>query len=193
MPLQIVQRYAIQQDGKKETMVPVKLLQVKDGVNYIRMQGSNWAVTKMVYGDGCPKNASISESSVLRDLKKERNEKCGLKAVPDEADQLFNADQPAKKKKTSKKDLPPFITTSHGIQILTPSRASDDVCVRLEASDLDKVIAMILEKEPEEKLLEASKRAYVKSGKYKLSPRSSVDEAEGEPDESDVAEDDVNE
>ena len=77
-----------------------------------------------------------------------------------------------------------FAVLDDGIQILAPMHMREALYVRLEADDLTKVFNAIREAEPVDKCLDATKRPYIKTGKFKLSPRSSnaSDQSENDAD-----------
>ena len=183
MPLQILQRYALQADEhSREVDLPTELIKEINGVKYLKLAAYSQPIIKAIFGKA-PKNSSLASSSVIERLIAERNSKVGLDGTTEAVAQLFDR-QPKKKPRRKKQPTMAFVVLDDGIQILAPMHMREALYVRLEADDITKVFNAIREAEPVDKCLDATKRPYIKTGKFKLSPRSSnaSDQSENDAD-----------
>jgi hypothetical protein len=173
MQLQILQRYALQTDEhSREVDLPKELIKEINGVKYLKLAAYSQPIIKAIFGKA-PKNSSLASSSVIERLIAERDSKVGLGGTTAAVAQLFNGVQ-KKKPRLKKQPAMAFVVLDDGIQILAPTHMLEALYVRLEADDLTKVFNAIREAEPVDKCLDATKRPYTKTGKFKLSPRSNA-------------------
>ena len=169
MALQIAQRWSITHAGK-EVVVPPGLIVLHLGVPYIKVF-SNSALSPLLYpNEKIPKNFSIRNSSVIKRLYQERDEKSGLTGdskLDDRFDQGGN-DVPAKKaRKLRHVSVDAFHMSSDGIQMLAATSKRDVLAIKLGVKDLTILIDALHEHEASDNLLDGVRsRAYTKSGKY---------------------------
>ena len=170
MALQIAQRWSITHAGK-EVVVPPGLIVLHHGVPYIKVF-SNSALSPLLYpNEKIPKNFSIRNSSVIKRLYQERDEKSGLTAGYSKLDALFDQggnDVSAKKaRKRRRLSMDPFHMSSDGIQMLAATSKKDVLAIKLETKDLKILIDALQEHEASDQFLDGGQsRAYIKSGKY---------------------------
>ena len=166
MALQIAQRWSITHAGK-EVVVPPGLIVLHHGVPYIKVF-SNSALSPLLYpNEKIPKNFSIRNSSVIKRLYQERDEKSGL-TVDSKLDALFDQgdnDVSAKKaRKRRRLSMDPFHMSSDGIQMLAATSKKDVLAIKLETKDLKILIDAL---QASDQFLDGGQsRAYIKSGKY---------------------------
>ena len=166
MALQIAQRWSITRAGK-EVVVPPGLIVLHHGVPYIKVF-SNSALSPLLYpNEKIPKNFSIRNSSVIKRLYQERDEKSGL-TVDSKLDALFDQggnDVSAKKaRKRRRLSMDPFHMSSDGIQMLAATSKKDVLAIKLETKDLKILIDAL---QASDQFLDGGQsRAYIKSGKY---------------------------
>ena len=170
MALQIAQRWSITHAGK-EVVVPPGLIVLHLGVPYIKVFSTS-ALSPLLYpNEKIPKNFSIRNSSVIKRLYQERDEKSGLTAGDSKLDALFDQggnDVSAKKaRKRRRLSMDPFHMSSDGIQMLAATSKKDVLAIKLETKDLKILIDALQEHEASDQLLDGGQsRAYIKSGKY---------------------------
>ena len=169
MALQIAQRWSITHAGK-EVVVPPGLIVLHHGVPYIKVFSTS-ALSPLLYpNEKIPKNFSIRNSSVIKRLYQERDEKSGLTWDP-KLDARFDQggnDVPAKKaRKRQHVSVDAFHMSSDGIQMLAATSKKDVLAIKLETKDLKILIDALQEHEASDQFLDGGQsRAYIKSGKY---------------------------
>ena len=169
MALQIAQRWSIAHDGK-EVVVPPGLIVLHCGVPYIKVFSTS-ALSPLLYpNEEIPKNFSIRNSSVIKRLYQERDEKSGLTG-DSKLDAFFDQggnDVPAKKaRKLRRVSVDAFHMSSDGIQMLAATSKRDVLAIKLGVKDLTILIDALHEHEASDNLLDGVRsRAYTKSGKY---------------------------
>ena len=130
---------------------------------------SNSALSPLLYpNEKIPKNFSIRNSSVIKRLYQERDEKSGLTAGDSKLDALFDQggnDVSAKKaRKRRRLSMDPFHMSSDGIQMLAATSKKDVLAIKLETKDLKILIDAL---QASDQFLDGGQsRAYIKSGKY---------------------------
>ena len=170
MALQIAQRWSIAHDGK-EVVVPSRLIVLHCGVPYIKVFSTS-ALSQLLYpNEEIPKNFSIRNSSVIKRLYQERDEKSGLTAEDSKLDALFDQggnDVSAKKARKQRHDsVDAFHMSSDGIQMLAATSKRDVLAIKLGVKDLTILIDALHEHEASDNLLDGVRsHAYTKSGKY---------------------------
>ena len=169
MALQIALRWSIAHAGK-EVVVPPGLIVLHRGVPHIKVFSTS-ALSPLLYpNEKIPKNFSIRNSSVIKRLYQERDEKSGLTWDP-KLDVRFDQggnDVPAKKaRKRQHVSVDEFHMSSDGIQMLAAKSKKEVLTIKLETKDLQILTDALQEHEASDNLLNGGhSRAYIKSGKY---------------------------
>ena len=169
MSLQIAQRWSIAHDGK-EIVVPPGLIVLHRGVPYIKVFSTS-ALSPLFYpNEKIPKNFSLRNSSVMKRLYQERDEKSGftehskLAALFDQNGNDVPAKTARKRRRVSEDE---FHMSSDGIQMLAAKSKKEVLTIKLETKDLQILTDALHEHEASDNLLNGGqRRAYIKSGKY---------------------------
>lgn len=180
-------KWALSYDDGEEIALADDLVKVVDNKKYLQLKATDQALIRLILGRPIPKNASITTSEFLNDIKKKRNIACGLDLVadePDAIDALFGG-QPNKRRKK-----PIYMAripagqevTIDGMRMLSPFRTMCNVWLRIEQSEIAKLFQEIRK----EGLVSAEKRPYTKSGKFKKDAAA----ANGDVEKDDAAADD---
>jgi hypothetical protein len=160
-------KWALSYDNGEEIALGDELVKIVDNKKYLQLKATDQSLIRLILGRPIPKNASISTSEFLNDIKKKRNIACGLDLVadePDAIDALFGG-QPNKRRKK-----PRYMcripaeqeVTIDGMRMLAPFRKICNVWLRIEQSEIAKLVQEIRKEG-----LVSEKRPYTKSGKFK--------------------------
>lgn len=161
-------KWALSYDDGEEIVLGDELVKVVDNKKYLQLKATDQSLIRLILGRPIPKNASITTSEFLNDIKKKRNIACGLELVtaePDAIDALFEG-QPNKRRKKARYmcRIPAGQeVTIDGMRMLSPFRKICNVWLRIEQSEIAKLFQEIRK----EGLESAEKRPYTKSGKFK--------------------------
>jgi hypothetical protein len=172
-------KWAMSYDGGEECVLSDYLVKVVDNKKYLQLKATDQSLIRLIMGRPIPKNASITTSQFLNDIKNKRNIACGLDTipqVPDAADALFGGEPCNKRKRAKYNNRIPANqeVTIDGVRMLSPIRKICNVWVRIEQSEIAKVFQSIRK----DGLESVDKRQYTKSGKYKKSVAATDDEAD---------------
>lgn len=188
-------KWALSYDDGEEIVLGDELVKVVDNKKYLQLKATDQSLIRLILGRPIPKNASITTSEFLNDIKKKRNIACGLDLVagePDAIDALFEG-QPNKRRKKARymcRIPAEQEVTIDGMRMLSPFRKICNVWLRIEQSE----IARLFQEIRKEGLESAEKRSYTKSGKFKKDAAAAngeaADAAHVDGDKDDAAADD---
>ena len=160
-------------NGSIVALVAYKALQDEDGHSYLKLAATNHIINKLICPDA-PKNASLSSSEKLNELKSLRNQKLGLE--DDLAADDWQLEDEAENGPSAKKKRGPGPTTvgidvkGVMVKLLVPGKRASkaDLCVSIDAGMLEAVFEFV---KPDCGSC-SSIRTYKRTGLYKTGEKS---------------------
>eukprot|EP00439_Symbiodinium_sp_Y106_P071171 s6186_g12.t1 len=158
----------IRYQEKSPILIPKELLKTANQKQFIQLRATSQPIIQLLTGKKPEKNSSLSKSSALQKLVKQRNDE--LQKPPEAAQQLFD-DAPAPKKPAKKRKAAPGdqseeveiqVQATKVVCLMTGKRPrKTDLTIELQEDQVTAIISSIREEDVEE-VLQQARRGYHK-------------------------------